>query len=95
MGRKRRAARKSTGLLKEQIRRSLDARRVEAASAAREVMAEALPYRENAPLFYDTALKVGHVPEPPAVHTQPTTLLPTIRRGGSLLGLNDDEEPSR
>lgn len=92
MGRRRRAQRKAIGFTKELVRRSLDARRAEAAARAREVMAEALPYAGNAPLFFQTALATGVVPEPPAVHTQPTTVLPVITRRPSLLGLTDDED---
>lgn len=84
---------KTTRFLKEIARRRPDITvDPEAADKARDVLAQALPYLNTAPLFFDTAMATGVVPEPPAVFTQPTSVLPTVTRRGSLLGLNDDQE---
>ena len=61
----------------------------DAADAQRRLLGAAWPYRDTAPLFFQTALRVGIVPEPPAVFTEPTSVLPVVRP--TLLGLNDDE----
>lgn len=90
--RQQRSGGKAAGLLKEIARRRPDITPDPAAAEqAREVLAQALPYLNTAPLFFDTAMKVGIVPKPPAVFTQPTTALPTIQRR-SLLGLDDNQE---
>lgn len=90
--RQQRGGGKAAGLLKEIARRRPDITPDPAsADERRRLLGAAWAYRDSAPLFFQTALSTGVVPEPPAVFTQDTTLLPTVKRR-SLLGLDDNQE---